>query len=371
MKSLIPWSSFKVAILAILTTSIAVSTTGLYVISVSATLARSLTLNTEGDILIYSSVSRTPHTGLINNVVDRLAGVEGIIELSPEVLTPIMINDNVIFLRGLNLTVLDRFINYLLIGSLPRNDDEVLVGIRLSKYLNISVGQVLDIVSIPTSSRVNVTVSGVFKSSTPLDDEVVSSLSLSQKLRGMNSNYVTLIRVKVSSPCIGSRCLSEIVDRSEGVNAPLKVVSKVLDNRSLGDVELVDEFLGRGISLSNTILWASMLLVLAISTSIIYFGTLWSMNTLAPIVESLRSIGLSKVRLASILILKILVLGTASGVSAYLISFLILNAIFTMMPVSIMLHKVEPVNDLRVLMTSTLLPSITASMTIYLKIREV
>ncbi|MEM0453141.1 MAG: hypothetical protein QXO98_00575 [Sulfolobales archaeon] len=371
MKSLIPWSGFKVVVLAILTTSIAVSMTGLYVLSVSATLARSLTLNTEGGVLIYSSVSRAPHTGLISNMVDRLVGVEGVLELSPEVLTPVMINNDVVFLRGLNLTVLDKFVNYSLIGCLPRNDDEVLVGIRLSKYLNISVGQILDVVSIPAGSRVRIVVSGMFESNTPLDDEVVSNLSLSQKLRGVGSNYVTLIRVKVSNPCVGGKCLSGFVDGLRSTGTPLKVVGKLLDNRSLSDVELVDEFLGRGISLSSTLLWASMLLVLAVSTSIIYFGTLWSMNTLAPIVEVLRSIGLSKVRLASTLILKILIVGIASGVSAYLISFLILNAILTTMPVSIILHRIEPVSDLRVLMASALLPSITASITICSRIREV
>ncbi|MCS7108355.1 MAG: hypothetical protein N3G48_07350 [Sulfolobales archaeon] len=366
---LIPLSKFKIVVVINLVTSIAISTTGIYVLSVTASISRSISLGLDGDVLLYSSASKVPHTGLINVKAVNLTGDDEFLVLSPEVLTPVIVHGNPLFLRGLNLTLLDRLLNYSLVGRLPRSGDEVLVGVRLSNRLNISVGEVINVNAIPTGNEVAVLVTGLIISNTPLDDELVSNLQLSRRLRGVGDDYVTVIRLRVNNSHSITKRLEELPPLKRP-SAPYVVVNKFLINRSLGDVELVDEAISRGINISSTLLWVSILLVLSISVLSIYFGMRWTLNTLEDVLKVLRSIGLSRFRLASMLIYRVMLVGMLSGATGYAISYLLLNEVFNALSVSILLHRVEPINDLTVLLTSTTLPPAVSSISIYFSVKD-
>ncbi len=363
---LIPWGSLRLVAIVTITASIAISSTGLYMVSMYRTLTSSLMIN-DGDAVITSSTSKLPHTGLVRYATTRIANVEGIELVSPEVITPVVLNGEVVFLRGVNLSLFNKLADATLVGDMTRGDNEVLVGIRLSNYLRIHVGDSYVITAIPTGKEVKVFVSGVFRSNTSLDDEVVGDLRVVQELRGVSPDYVTLVRIRAGG--LIDTLLHNITSRSELDIMPLKVISRFGGNRS--DVELVDELLGRGIKISSNLLWTSLILVLTASSLAMYYSVLWSLSSLKPIINSLKFLGLSSRVLTSVLAVKSLTLGITAGVLGYLISYLTLNLIFNITAVRLLLHSVELVNDFKVLTSSALLPSTIILLTILVKSKAI
>jgi len=362
---LIPWGSLKLVIIILLIVSTAISTTGLYVVSISKTLTNSLTLSSD-EVLIISSTSKTPYTGLITDLSNYFRGIEGIELVSPEVLTPVVVVDKVVFLRGINMTLFKdlKIIKYL-IGSWPESEYEVLVGSRLSTYLGINLSDSIVITGIPTSKEVRVTVKGIYVSGTPLDDELLSTLSLAKELRGIQGNYVTLVRVR-------GHVNESLTNKYLSPNTKTSIPSTTLKSLRVveGGSELIDELLGRGIKISGNFLWSSILLVIISSTLTIYYGTSWVLNNLNEILTTLRFVGLSRYKLMLLITTKLLVLSVVSGIIGYLISYSILKLVFDLLKPQILLHTIELLNDFKVLLSSILIPSIITTSSVVIRVRE-
>lgn len=365
---LIPWGSLKLITIILLTISTATSITGLYVVSISKTLTNSLTLGSD-DVLILSSTSKTPYTGVITDLSNYFRGIEGIELVSPEVLTPVVISDKVVFLRGINVTLFkDLGIIKYLSGLLPETRYEVLVGSRLSNYLGINVGDSIVITGIPTGKEVRVFVKGIYISGTPLDDELLSTSSLAKELRGIQGNYVTLIRVRLGGYVNESLIPKYLSPSTKGSSIPTTILKdlRVVE----GGSELLDEVLGRGVKISSNFLWSSTLLVITSSILTIYYGTSWVLNNLNDVLTTLRFVGLSRYRLALLIITKLLILSLTSGIVGYLTSYLILKLVFNLLKPQILLHTIELVSDFNVLTLSTLIPSIMTISSVLIKVRD-
>jgi len=363
---LVPWSSFKLLAIAMFTISIATSTTGLYVLSISKSLSDSLAVS-DGWLVIYSSISKTPHTGLVVDLSNYLSSVEGIELTSPEVLTPATVGSTMFFVRGVNFTVLKLSTNISLTGSWPKSSNEAMVGYRLSRYLGISVDDSLVITGIPTGREVRVVIKAIYASGTPLDDELLCDLSLARDLRGIQGNYITLIRVKLNKSLTNIR-IPELISGSRSISIPSNMLS---DLRVVqGSSEILDDVLGRSVKISSNFLWSSILLVLITSVLTIYHGILWTLNNLTNLVNSLRFIGLNRVKLLLILLSKTLVISLTSGFLGYLLSYSVLNIAFDLLNPRILLHSVELTGNYLITLTSTLMPTLITTASIVIKARD-
>jgi len=364
---LIPWGSLKLIVIILLVVSTATSITGLYVVSISKTLTDILTLGSD-DFLILSSTSKTPYTGVITDLSSYFRGIEGVGLVSPEVLTPVVVGGRVVFLRGVNITLFkDLGVVKYLSGSWPESQYDVLVGSRLSNYLGVNVGDSILITGIPTGKEVRVFVRGTYVSNTPLDDELLSTSSLAKELRGIQGNYVTLVRVRFVG-YVNKSLIPNYLSPTKDSSIPSTVLKslKVVE----GGSELLDEVLGRGVKMSSNFLWSSTLLVITSSVLAIYYGISWVLNNLNDVLTTLRFLGLSRFRVALLVITKLLILSITSGILGYLTSYSILKLVFDLLKPQILAHTIELVIDSKVLLLTTLVPSIITVASVMVRVRE-
>ena len=155
-----------------------------------------------GDIIaVYDRKSRTPFTGLVPSyLAERIKMVNGVLASSLEVLAPCIVKDESVFIRGvipeefskLNpLTVLDG-------GLLSINDfNSAIVGRSVAEKLGLKPGDRVLVLGVLTESYLELQVKGVYRSNSPLDDEIIVPLYVGQWLRGAGYGQVTLIRVKI------------------------------------------------------------------------------------------------------------------------------------------------------------------------------
>lgn len=113
-----------------------------------------------------------------------------------------------------------------------------------------------------------------------------------------------------------------------------------------------------------------MALVLTASALATYFTASWTLGNLMDVIKSLRTLGLSRVKLTSILLVKSAIISIISGATGYLISYAILSTLLNYLQPHILLHSVKLVHDLQVLTASTVLPLITTSTSMIIKCRE-
>lgn len=193
--------------------------------------------------VIYDTKSRTIFTGSINLVEIKNLLVSENIELAPEVIIPVYINDKYLLCRGIDFSILQKYNIYnikVTKGRLPNYNNEVIIGHKAAERINIDVNDVIIIKSIIRDVYVIAIVSGIFYSDSPLDYELLATLELAQYLRGFDRNHVTLVRVFQSKGVeIGVGKVNEALQGQDikklahQINETLKIKAAIISNEKI------------------------------------------------------------------------------------------------------------------------------------------
>lgn len=169
----------------------------------------------ENVIAIYDRKSRTPFTGIVPAYLAETVGrVNGVLAVSPEVIIPCVVKDQSVFLRGI---IPENFLklNQLTVvrGEMLGMEDlnSAMVGERIAERLNLNPGDRILVTGVLADNCFELQVKGVFRSDSPIDDELIAPLHVGQWLRGVGYSQVTLIRVKIDRSLISQASIYEAI----------------------------------------------------------------------------------------------------------------------------------------------------------------
>ncbi len=151
-------------------------------------------------VAVYDRQSKTPFTGSIPAYLsEQVSQVKGVLVSSPETITPCIVADRAVFVRG----VLPKMFFQLnpadfIEGSILSESDlnSVVVGKNVADLLGLHFGDLVTVFSTLADRYLTLKVSGVFVSKSSMDDEALVLLNVGQQLRFGDYNHVTLIRAK-------------------------------------------------------------------------------------------------------------------------------------------------------------------------------
>ena len=152
-------------------------------------------------VAVYSNLGSTPFTGTIPiSLTRQINSLNGVIATSPEVIAPTTINGQAVFIRGIlpqSLPQLDPIVVVKGEDLKLTDTNRAIVGRTLAQRLNLKVGDQLLVFSVFSERYVQLVVKGVFQSESSLNDEALVPIYVGQWLRGLNYDYVTLVRAKI------------------------------------------------------------------------------------------------------------------------------------------------------------------------------
>jgi ABC-type lipoprotein release transport system permease subunit len=159
-------------------------------------------------VAVYDRQSRTPFTGSIPAYLsESLSQIEGVLVSSPETITPCIINNQSVFVRGVLPEIFFQ-INpaEFFDGKILNQSDfgSALVGKRFADRLNLRVGDEVLVFSTLADRYLQLKIGGVYVSGSSMDDEVLVLLNVGQWLRFADYNHVTLIRAKTNPDIVST-----------------------------------------------------------------------------------------------------------------------------------------------------------------------
>lgn len=163
-----------------------------------------------GVVAVYDPRGGTPYTGLVPaSLAERLAGVNGVLAVSPEVIAPCLLNGEAVFLRGIVPSGFVRLSPVEVVeGEFLDGGDvsSAVVGENLARRLGLRVNGHVLLLGVLADRYAELRVKGVFRTGSMLDDEVLAPLHVGQWLRGSGYGWVTIIRLRVE----GGGALDEV-----------------------------------------------------------------------------------------------------------------------------------------------------------------
>lgn len=301
-------------------------------------------LGEEEDVVaIYNRRSSTPFTSLIPvSLAFQITSLEGVLAVSPEVIVPIMVEDTSAFLRGI---MPENFTRLTLLAMLQGDRLELtdlksaIVGTRLAERLGVNVGDQVLVFSVLKEHYLELEVEGVFKSETPMDDEILAPIYAGQWLRGVDYGYATIIRVRIDR----SRLNAESLWKALAEEAASEPEEEKLSERSWRekivpipiiridpddiDIKEAKEFMASylnkyGVSLNMLLILSLIVFVLASASSFSASKTFMQQHELE--MKVLRSIGMSNRSLKIDLAVKVLPYSLASSIFGTVIAIIML-----------------------------------------------
>ena len=138
-------------------------------------------------IALYSNSSQLPQTSLIPiQLAANLSIAPGVQIVSPEVLATVAVNGQVIYLRGMNMSLLKELDNSTLVSGAWSNDQlniSAMAGHQLANRLHLTSGENIAIQSSFGNFSSTLTLSGVFSTNDALNDELITHLPIGQIMR--------------------------------------------------------------------------------------------------------------------------------------------------------------------------------------------
>ncbi len=172
----------------------------------------------ENVLVIYNEKARTPYTGRVPLYLEEnLKKLDGVLEVSPEVITPTMVEKEIVMCRGADLS---KFLNFqdlsLDVGDYWSKQDYnapvAIAGASLANRLKLSVGSTIRVHSTMVDFNVKIRIVGIFSSQNSLlNDELLIPLQLAQKFAYDAFNHVTLFQVRYDPNVISKENLLKIV----------------------------------------------------------------------------------------------------------------------------------------------------------------
>ncbi len=160
-----------------------------------------------GDVVaVYDPQSRTPFTGSIPAYLsEQISQINGVLASSPETITPCIINNQSVFIRGVLPDIFFQLNPAKIVEGTSLNQTDfnsAIVGKNLYSRRNLHVGDEVLVFSTLADKYLQLRIVGVFESGSGMDDEVLVLLNVGQWLRFANYDRVTLIRAKIDPDTI-------------------------------------------------------------------------------------------------------------------------------------------------------------------------
>ena len=148
--------------------------------------------------MLISSKDKNPIRSNIN--IDFAYGIENLSyvqAVSPEIYAFTTIQGESVTIRGV---IFSKFFKLqggeIISGSNPRNLFDALIGVNAEKRFNLRIGEQLTLRGSFLSSIAIVNITGVFKTDSPADDEILVSIPTAEKLAGIRPGMVSVVRIK-------------------------------------------------------------------------------------------------------------------------------------------------------------------------------
>ncbi len=175
---------------------------GLLIQSLQASLVQT-TIGNSSQITIVSKLQGTPISswdGIIQKINSDPAYNKDIKYVSPSVDTPIFISEgsaiNSLLLRGFDFKASDpiyHFKSHLIEGSLPTNDNEIMIGKQFAKDANLSVGKTVTVFTAKRQLKI-LKITGIFdfNVSSLNSSWAISNLQTAQNVGGFGNNVSSI-----------------------------------------------------------------------------------------------------------------------------------------------------------------------------------
>jgi ABC-type lipoprotein release transport system permease subunit len=169
-------------------------------------------------IAIYDVQSRTPFTGIIPAyLTNQVSTINGVLACSPEVITPCIVNNQSLFIRGIMPEEFYKLNPITMTeGKILNQSDinSILLGKNLATRLNVKVNDEILVLATLADRYLELQVTGVYVSHSSMDDEALVLLNAGQWLRSTDYNHVTMIRVKINPAIVGSNDIYQEIARN-------------------------------------------------------------------------------------------------------------------------------------------------------------
>jgi len=335
-------------------------------------------------LTIFSGVSTIPQTGIIPaTLIDRIGGLKGVESISPEALSLVSVNDNILFLRGVDMQLFGSLTNLrLLEGVSELGQGKALVGVRAGRLLKVHAGDRLLAKSALAQRSASFSVTGIFETGEVFDDEIVTTVPSARFLRGLADNTFSLIRVKVASPEARSEVLRvlgvekrERVPENRGFMFPFSVSSYLPPSaqsavreaiQASSPEQIAENAIGRGVAVSRTLLCVLTIVVMASSIFTLYHAVSLFHVKASPIIATMRSIGATQRRILSVICLHFSVLAVPAALAGFSTGYSIAIIASQLGLWRILFHTIIPHMDASLFVYSTLLPVVFTEMLVWI-----
>ncbi len=284
-RALIPFA------ICVLTVAAVTSTTGLLLMGALSTVPYSIG-ERNNVIALYSNSSQLPQTSLIPiQLASNLSSVQGVQIVSPEALATVAVDGQIVYLRGMNMSLLrDLDSSTLVTGAWPNDQvgSSAMVGQRLANRLHLTAGENITIQSSFGNFSSPLTLSGVFSTNDALNDELIAQLPIGQMMRLSTNSYVSIIRMKVDPSMFHFSSVQSLLGGSETnstsstssalQNLPITSITNIGQYLVGNPLEAMGQILSRSIGLSETALWALFLVVFTASILSLYYSLAWGVK---------------------------------------------------------------------------------------------
>ncbi len=323
-RALIPFA------ICVLTVSAVTSTTGLLLMGALSTVPYSIG-ERNNVIALYSNNSQLPQTSLIPiQLATNLSNAPGVQIVSPEVLATVAVNGQIIYLRGMNMSLLKELDSSTLVSGAWSSDQlgiSAMAGQRLANRLHLITGENITIQSSFGNFSSTLTLSGIFSTNDALNDELITSLPIGQIMRGSTDNYVSIIRMKVDPSMFHFSSVQNLLGGSETnstsntnsalQNLPITSITNIGQYLVGNPLDAMGQILSRSIGLSETALWALFLVVFTASILSLYYSLAWGVKENFCLFSVLSALGITRRRKVSLFSAFAVTLALIFGVLGY------------------------------------------------------
>ena len=197
----------------------------------------------------------TPFTGKVpESLQNDIKKIKGVVAISPETLG-LSVAQNLgkkpIVVRGItsnfsNLTPIEVTKGSWFDPRFGQSDSTqvngAMVGHFLATDLDLSTGDHLQLASTLTDMVIEVVITGIIRSNSPIDEELIVSLSLGKIMRGKGEVFVSFLRVLINEEILTKETLSDFINQEFTV--PIQLITQ--------DPELTDSLVGTTIVASTS-----------------------------------------------------------------------------------------------------------------------
>ena len=172
----------------------------------------------------------TPFTGQVpESMQEDIQKIRGVISISPETLGLSIaqnLNEKSVVVRGITTNFTQLTPTQVIAGSWfnpiydQANDTQInntqvngaMIGYLLASNLGLDCGDKIQLASTLTDMVVEVAITGIIRSNSPCDEEILVSLALGKAIAGKEFSFVSLLRVLIDKDIISKETLSNIIN---------------------------------------------------------------------------------------------------------------------------------------------------------------